>query len=105
MSRFIEKTKPEFLPSFGNKPMEYVGREQNIQEISEALTSYPGSRDRAILITGQRGYGKTALLLEIADKANEQDFVVAHVSAGKSMLDDIIERLQVVGAHYLSKEK
>ena len=58
-----------FVPSFGNKPKELVGRDTEIRQFIDGLLSPAGSRERATLILGQRGYGKTVLLLELAEQA------------------------------------
>lgn len=66
-----------FEPSFGNKPAYLVGRNDCLKIFRGALESRPGSRERALLILGQRGFGKTVLLLEMADIAHEIGYVVA----------------------------
>ena len=86
-----------FEPSFGNRPDRIVGRDGVLAEIDKALATRPGSRDRAMLITGQRGMGKTALLLEIETRARTAGFVTARVAANERMLEHMIERLQVNG--------
>ena len=58
-----------FVPSFGNRPRNLIGREAVLQQFQLTLNSPPGSRDRAILLLGQRGSGKTVLLWELADLA------------------------------------
>ncbi len=61
---------PIFRPSFGNRPDDLVGRDAALATLVRCFESYPGMRDRAVLITGQRGMGKTALLLEASDLAS-----------------------------------
>ena len=51
-----------FSPSFGNRPAYLVGREQIIDMFLRGLESEPGNRDRAVVMLGQRGSGKTVLL-------------------------------------------
>jgi DNA-binding MarR family transcriptional regulator len=46
--------------------------------------------------------GKTALLMELADRAADVGFVVARVSAGDTMLDEILELIQISGAKHVS---
>ena len=96
---------PIFRPSFGNRPDRIVGREDVLQLYSDGLASYPGSRDRSVLITGQRGMGKTALLLEMTDAAAEAGFVPARVTCGPTMLDDIIDEIQRKGAPFVKDRK
>ena len=72
-----------FEPSFGNRPDRIVGRDDILEGVNRALASRPGSRDRAMLIVGQRGMGKTALLLEIEERAKTMGFVTARAATGK----------------------
>ena len=94
-----------FYPAFGNRPDRIVGREQVINSILKGLQFAPGHRDRATLLLGQRGTGKTALLLEIADRASSAGFITAHVTASTNMLEEIIELVQVGGAPYVTEKK
>ncbi len=92
-----------FVPSFGNRPAHIVGRKQLVHSLLKGLNRPIGSRERCTLILGQRGMGKTALLLEIAAQARKKQWIVARVSAGPSMLDDIIDAVQVEGTSHLSR--
>ena len=60
-----------FAPSFGNRPKYMVGRDTIQKQLQDSYTSSPGSKERATLILGQRGTGKTVLLLEAADIARQ----------------------------------
>ena len=95
-----------FSPAFGNKPRTLVGRDVAMKTLSEGLTSLPGSRERARLIIGQRGLGKTVLLLELADYARKNDYIVASPTVvSNDMLDRILEKLNRDGDKLLSHEK
>ncbi len=84
-----------FSPSFGNRPSYLVGRENLVSDILMGLDMKPGSRERAVVLLGQRGMGKTVLLWEIADHARDKGFIVATPTAASSdMLDRMIEKLQ-----------
>lgn len=61
-----------FSPSFGNRPSFLVGRDQLLVQLEQGLQSQPGSRERAVVILGQRGSGKTVLLWELADRMRKQ---------------------------------
>lgn len=87
-----------FHPSFGSRPERIVGRDDVIAQFVRGLEREPGHRDRATLVLGQRGMGKTALLLQLAEEARELDYVTARVTAGENMLDEIIETIQVNGS-------
>jgi hypothetical protein len=92
------------MPSFGNRPDDLVGREAAIADFKEGLSGLPGNRSRAMLIIGQRGMGKTALLLEMADIAAASGFVSASVLANDYMLDEILQLIQIGGAKYAGKK-
>lgn len=95
-----------FSPSFGNRPSYLVGREQFVNDIMSGLDTKPGSRERAVILLGQRGMGKTVLLWEIADRAREKGFVVATPTAASiDMLDRMIEKLQDDGERILKDKK
>lgn len=94
-----------FVPSFGNKPERIVGRDSVIAEFSDGLLQPIGHKKRASLVVGQRGFGKTALLLEFADLATRMDYVAAKVTAGRLMLDEIIETIQREGERCIANRK
>ena len=95
-----------FVPAFGNRPRNLVGREEILQIFESNLQSTPGSRERATLILGQRGSGKTVLLLELAEMAQKQGMVVSSPTVvSKEMPKRILEKLTAAGGIYLEKEK
>lgn len=74
--------------------------------LMEGLHSLPGNKERARLIIGQRGLGKTVLLLELADYARKNDYIVASptvVTGG--MLDRIMEKLEKDGEKEFARSK
>jgi len=89
-----------FLPAFGNRPVELVGRNDIIEEFRHGLSQPIGHPNRAMLIIGQRGMGKTALLLEFADHAEKSGFVVARSTATENVLDDLIGAIQLNGSRF-----
>ena len=87
--------KDIFSPSFGNRPSRLVGREEIVNAFIEGLKGRPGNRERASLILGQRGAGKTALLLELRDRAKEMGFVTTPpIVTAPGMTDRIIEIIE-----------
>ena len=97
-------TEPIFSPSFGNRPSYLVGRETVISTFISGLEQEPGNRDRAMLMLGQRGSGKTVLLWELADRARKLGFVVATPTvASEDMLERIVEKIQEAGEPYVNK--
>ena len=94
-----------FSPAFGNKPGTLVGREKDMRCLAEGLHVNPGNKERARLIIGQRGLGKTVLLLELAEYARKNNYIVASptvVSGG--MLERILEKLERDGKKYFEQE-
>ena len=83
-----------FVPSFGNRPKQLVGREAVLKQFDMIFQSVPGSRERALLILGQRGSGKTVLLLEIAEMARKRGILVTDPTiVSNGMHKRIIEKL------------
>jgi hypothetical protein len=100
-----ERTPVLFQPTFGNRPEQYIGRDGVIENFMEGLREPIGSRNRCTLFLGQRGMGKTALLLELSDRASQAGFVVARVTAHEGMPAAIIEQFQLNGSQYFDDEK
>lgn len=96
---------PIFRPSFGNRPDNLVGRESALDTLTQCFDSYPGMRERAVLITGQRGMGKTAMLLEASDLASSKGFVAVRTTCGAALLDNILDGLQHAGNHLIAQRK
>ena len=91
-----------FSPSFGNKPNTLIGRSQIMKELMDGLNSIKGSKERAMLITGNRGVGKTVLLLELNDMAKKNNYIVASPTiVSRGMLERIVEKIQDEGEEYL----
>lgn len=67
-----------FTPLFGGHPDCFFGRENILRRFDTALVD-KGSDDRALFITGSRGYGKTALLEQLSLRANASDRKVIDV--------------------------
>lgn len=63
-----------FQPTFGNRPEQYIGRDGVIDQFVAGLKEPIGSRNRCTLFLGQRGMGKTALLLELSDRAQKEGY-------------------------------
>ena len=93
-----------FLPAFGNRPIELIGRNDIIEDFQAGISQPVGHPNRASLIIGQRGMGKTALLLELSDHAEKAGFVVARATATDNLLNDLIGAIQRNGARFV-KEK
>lgn len=94
-----------FQPTFGNRPNQYIGRDGVIEQFMAGLREPAGSRNRCTLFLGQRGMGKTALLLELSDRATKAGNVVARVTAHDYMANAIIEQFQLNGSALFNDEK
>ena len=94
-----------FQPTFGNRPEQYIGRDGVIEQFMQGLSEPVGSRNRCTLFLGQRGMGKTALLLELSDRAAKAGYVVARVTAHEGMPGAIIEQFQLNGSPYFKDDK
>jgi DNA-binding Lrp family transcriptional regulator len=94
-----------FSPTFGYRPRYLVRRDKEISAFLESIADAPGHPDRTTFFIGQRGMGKTVLLLELAERAKEYDFIVVRVVASETMLDDIIEGIQIAGERYTEEKK
>lgn len=105
MMRDMESDRYMFQPTFGNRPMQYIGRDDVIEQFTMGLREPIGSRNRCTLFLGQRGMGKTVLLLELSDRAQKEGFVVARVTAHEGMPKAIIEQFQLNGSKYFDDEK
>ena len=94
-----------FQPTFGNRPEQLIGRDGIIEQFMEGLTEPVGSRNRCTLFLGQRGMGKTALLLELSDRASKAGYVVARVTAHEGMPKAIVEQFQLNGSQYFKDDR
>ena len=94
-----------FKPSFGNRPLVLVGRDDVISVFKESLDSPAGSRERSLILLGQRGTGKTVLLLEFAEIASQNGFIVTRpIVAAKGMLTKMLEQLKKNAEEHLEKK-
>ena len=94
-----------FAPAFGNRPHSLIGRSNEMNRLLNGLQELPGSRSRATLVLGQRGYGKTVMLLELAELARQNGFVVASPTiVSNGMLERIVEKIQEDGEELLKPE-
>ena len=94
-----------FQPTFGNRPNSFLGRDGEVEQFMDGLKEPIGSRNRCVLFLGQRGMGKTALLLELCDRASKVGFVVARVTAHEGMPSAIVEQIQLNGSRYFKDDK
>jgi len=58
-----------------------------------------------MMLIGQRGTGKTALLLEFAERAQKKNYITAKVTANAQLLSDILQVIQSQGAKFVKGKK
>jgi len=97
--------KNKFIPTFGNRPQPLVGRDDVIAEFMEGLDHPEGHPNRSTILMGQRGTGKTAMLLEFAVRAAGAGYVTAFVTASEQMLDVILQLLHANGKKHAKGKK
>lgn len=78
-----------FTPSFGTSPPLLVGRTGDLDDFREGLRGGPGSPERATLVTGLRGTGKTVMLNAYEDVAGAEGWLVVSETATPNLLDRI----------------
>ncbi len=82
-----------FKPTAGKMPPILMGREQDLSDFFEGLTNGAGAPGRLMLVTGQRGFGKTVLLTEFMRMARAQEWLTVLETANEGMCARIIESL------------
>jgi len=94
-----------FSPTFGYRPQYIVRRDKEISGFMEGIAGSPGHPNRTTFFLGQRGMGKTVLLLELAELSKAYNFIVVRVAAGETMLDEILEGIQIAGERHTVGKK
>ncbi|WP_300908553.1 ATP-binding protein [Corynebacterium stationis] len=84
------ETPNPFHPTFGASPRFWAGRKAILEGFSEALDSPVGHPDRAMLISGTRGIGKTVLLTELEDIAEARGWISVRGIGGAGMAEHLI---------------
>ena len=72
-----------FKPTAGKRPPILIGRESVIEDFEEGLDNGAGAPGRLMLITGNRGCGKTVLLRELQRLASERGWAVVWPDVGR----------------------
>lgn len=82
-----------FRPTAGKMPPILIGREQDIADFFQGLHDGAGAPGRLVLVTGQRGFGKTVLLTEYGRVAQAEGWPVVSETASDGVCGRIIEGL------------
>ena len=83
-----------FKPTVGKRPPMLIGRESVIEDFEEGLDNGAGAPGRLMLITGNRGCGKTVLLRELQRLASERGWAVVSDSASLGLCDRLADALR-----------
>lgn len=91
MPRDPAKPSNPFQPGFGKMPPVVVGRARELDAFLAGLEEGSGAIERAMLISGTRGMGKTTLLREMAEEAAGLGWMVLFGTARPGMTDEFSE--------------
>ena len=83
-----------FKPTAGKRPPILIGRESVIEDFEEGLDNGAGAPGRLMLITGNRGCGKTVLLRELQRLASERGWAVVSDSASLGLCERLADALR-----------
>ena len=83
-----------FKPTAGKRPPILIGRESVIEDFEEGLDNGAGAPGRLMLITGNRGCGKTVLLRELQRLASERGWAVVSDFASLGLCDRLADALR-----------
>jgi hypothetical protein len=86
MGRQQQQPNP-FKPGFGNSPPVLAGRQQYLDDFTEALADGPGAFGRILLLSGQRGCGKTVMLNALEDEAQLAGWLVISETTTRGLVE------------------
>lgn len=82
-----------FTLSFGKKPLQYVSRVSQTQEIMENFNGETSS-NQIYMITGVRGSGKTVMMTSIANELRDMDeWIVVELNPTRDLLQSLAAKL------------
>lgn len=80
-----------FHPTFGRSPAVIGGRDIELDSFELALAEGPGNPWRTALISGTRGIGKTVLLNEFEEGAQQLGWIVLRAHIGSEMISELTD--------------
>lgn len=89
-----------FKPTAGKMPPILIGRQSIIEDFSEALANGAGAPGRIMLITGQRGFGKTVMLTEFRRIARAQHWETIGETASEGLVSRLVQTLSPTGIRF-----
>ena len=88
-----------FKPTAGKMPPILIGRQSIVDDFTESLANGAGAPGRLMLITGQRGFGKTVMLTELRRAAIERQWETYAETASAGMVERLVTALGENGPH------
>ncbi|KFJ00023.1 ATPase AAA [Bifidobacterium stellenboschense] len=82
-----------FKPTAGKMPPVLIGRQSTIDDFSEALENGVGAPGRIMLVTGQRGFGKTVMLTEFRRIAKARHWETIGETASEGLVARLVRAL------------
>lgn len=82
-----------FKPTAGKMPPILIGRQSVIDDFAEALDNGVGAPGRIMLITGQRGFGKTVMLTEFRRIAKARQWETIGETASEGLVARLVQTL------------
>ena len=83
-----------FKPTAGKMPPILIGRQNVIDDFKTGLKNGAGAPERLMLITGQRGFGKTVMLSELEKIASDNGWETYHETASEGMIARLLDKLK-----------
>ena len=85
-----------FTLAFGKKPLQYVSRIVQTDQIVEDYVADPVT-NQIYMVTGVRGSGKTVMMTNIAGILSERnDWIVVELNATRDLLQSLASKLYAV---------
>lgn len=88
-----------FKPTAGKMPPILIGRQSIIDDFTDGLENGAGAPGRLMLVTGQRGYGKTVMLTEFRRIAQAHGWLTYADTASEGLCMRLVEALGSQGMH------
>lgn len=93
-----------FKPAAGKMPPILIGRQPIIEEFSEGLDNGTGAPGLLMPITGQRGFGKTAMLTELGRVARARGWEVISDTASEGLCSRLMAALSASGLKQVPRQ-
>lgn len=88
-----------FKPTAGKMPPILIGRQSALDDFTEGLDNGVGAPGRIMMVTGQRGFGKTVLLTEFRRIAAARRWETIAETAAPGVAERLVNALTPTGLH------